>query len=97
MSVEQDKWFLLVQHRHLGQTDVMEFDDLQAASDAYDAAERQYGRKLSGLDPEVDVLLVGASSLSVVKDRYPSYFTTTTTRKAAVRSLLKSMPVVGAY
>jgi hypothetical protein len=69
---DRDTWFLLVQLRRAGRTDVTEFDDPVSACAAYDEAERRYEEKIHNRD--VNVLLVGASSLDDVKRGYPSYF-----------------------
>ncbi|HJP74690.1 MAG TPA: hypothetical protein VJ914_10505 [Pseudonocardiaceae bacterium] len=47
-------------------------DDGEVAAAAYGEAERRYESKMHG-NGEVDVLLVGASNLEVVKAQYPSY------------------------
>lgn len=86
-----DTWFLLVQHRHRGRTDVTQYLDPSEAANAYSEAERRYARKMHGADPAIDVLLVGAASLEVVKERYPSYFTRETTKSAKVHKLLAEM------
>ncbi|GLY68270.1 hypothetical protein [Amycolatopsis taiwanensis] len=94
---EHDTWFLLVQYRRRGRTSVRTFDDINEAAAAYDEAEQRFESKLEGHDPEMDVLLVGASSLDVVKQRYPSYFTTEKSRSAKVHQLLNSLPAIPAH
>ena len=79
-----DTWFLLVQYKRAGPTDVTTFDDPAVAAAAYGEAERRYATKIHG--GEVDVLLVGASSLDAVKAGYPSYFIN---RKSAEQKVLK--------
>lgn len=94
---ETDTWFLLVQYRRRGRTDVKRFTDLDAAAVAYSEAEQRYKDKLQGIDPEMDVLLVGASSIEVVKERYPSYFTKAKSRSDKVNHLLAVLPAVPAH
>jgi hypothetical protein len=77
---DTDTWFLLVQHKLAGPTEVTTFDDGDAATTAYNEAERRYENS------DVDVLLVGASSLDAVKAGYPSYFIN---RKSAEQKVLK--------
>lgn len=93
---DSDTWFLLVQFRRAGRTKVTEYVDPQIAAAAYSEAERRYKDKMKGSDPEMDVLLVGASSLDVVKKRYPSYFTTATSRADKIKELLATLPAVPA-
>lgn len=95
--VDRDTWFLLVQYRRRGRTSVRTFDDINDAVVAYDEAEQRFKSELEGHDPEMDVLLVGASSLEVVKKRYPSYFTTEKSKSAKVHQLLNSLPTVPAH
>ncbi|WP_007025192.1 hypothetical protein [Saccharomonospora iraqiensis] len=92
-----DTWFLLVQYRHQGKTDVTEFRDITHAANAYSEAEQRYKDRLKGADPEMDVLLVGAESLAVVKERYPSYFLRAKTRSDKLLSLIGALPSVPAY
>lgn len=93
---DTDTWFLLVQFKNLGTTRVTEFADAAEAAEAYSAAETRYKKGLRDGARSVDVLLVGASSLDVVKNRYPSYFVKEKTRTARIKSLLDSiqMPAV---
>ncbi|RCW47021.1 hypothetical protein DFQ14_101364 [Halopolyspora algeriensis] len=88
-----DTWFLLVQYRHKGTTQVYEYDDPGLAADAYSETEKKFRRDLGGSDPEVDVLLVGAESLNVVKERYPSYFIKAKSRSDKLNRLLAALPV----
>lgn len=97
MGEAADTWFLLVQHRRANRTDVTAFDDLTQATAAYDEAERRYKDKIHGSRGDVDVLLVGASSLEVVRDRYPSYFTNVRSRSAKLEKLMAGLPVVLAH
>ncbi|GAB3437748.1 hypothetical protein [Actinophytocola sediminis] len=92
-----DTWFLLIQYKRAGRTDVQSFDDPAVAAAAYGDAERRYKDRIRGLDRTVDVLLVGASSLDVVKERYPSYFAREKSVSAKVRKLLDSLPPVPAH
>jgi hypothetical protein len=94
---ETDTWFLLVQYRRRGKTAVTEFTELSEAADAYGEAERKHKNKMKGSDPEIDVLLVGASSLEVVKERYPSYFATGKSRSDRMHNLLAALPSVPAH
>ena|SRR5437660_12617977 len=82
---DRDTWFLLVQLRRAGRTDVTEFDDPEAACTAYDKAERRYAEKIH--NREVNVLLVGASSLDDVKQGYPSYFLNLKSRSKIIEKL----------
>lgn len=94
---DTDTWFLLVQHKRAGRTDVTAFDDLTYAAAAYSEAERRYKDQMRNGSAEVDVLLVGASSLEVVKDRYPSYFSNLKSRSRKVKKLLADLPAVFAH
>lgn len=94
---ERDTWFLLVQYRRAGKTSVTKFADPGQAVVAYNEAERKHKDKMHGPDPEVDVLLVGASSEAVVRKRYPSYFTTGKSRAERVTQLLAALPPVPAH
>ncbi|PXY34987.1 hypothetical protein BAY59_05805 [Prauserella coralliicola] len=89
-----DTWFLLVQYRREGRTEVTEFEDLTRAASAYSETERQYKDELTGSDPVMDVLLVGAESLDVVQERYPSYFIKAKSRSARLSRLLRALPPV---
>jgi hypothetical protein len=93
---DTDTWFLLVQHERAGRTDVTEFEDLTTAAAAYSETERRYKDRFRGGRSGVDVLLVGASSIEVVKQRYPSYFSNLRSRSEKVRKLLASLPAVPA-
>jgi hypothetical protein len=94
---EQDTWFLLVQYRRRGKTTVTKFAELPEAVVAYNEAERKHKDKMRGPDPEVDVLLVGASSEAVVRERYPSYFATGKSKAERVTKLLAALPPVPAH
>ncbi|SNR68983.1 hypothetical protein SAMN06265360_114157 [Haloechinothrix alba] len=93
---DEDTWFLLVQHRSKGKTDVESFSDYFAAARAYNEAEHRYKSQLSSTDADVDVLLVGAASLDLVKERYPSYFGEATSKADRVTGLLNTMQPVPA-
>jgi hypothetical protein len=86
---DRNIWFLLVQHVFEGTTDVTEFDDSAAAAAEYGAAERRYAEEIHSGD--MDVLLVGASSLDVVKQRYPSYFMNPESTSTIIRDLLADL------
>jgi hypothetical protein len=92
---ERDTWFLLVQHKDLGRTDVRTFTDDAEATSAYNETERRYTDGLGRLAPDVDVLLVGAASLDVVKRRYPSYFMSATTMADKIKFLMEKLPIAG--
>jgi hypothetical protein len=94
---EADTWFLLVQHKRAGRTDVRQFDDPAEAAAAYGEAERRFKDEITGADRAVDVLLVGASNLDVVKQRYPSYFANVKSPRAKVRRLLAALPPIPAH
>ncbi len=82
---DTDTWFLLVQHKLSGPTEVTTFDDADAATAAYSEAEQRYENS------DVDVLLVGASSLDIVKAQYPSYFLNLKSGAKKVRKLLADL------
>lgn len=96
MDSNGDTWFLLVQHRDYGKTDVSEFDDYERAVRAYNRAEREYKSQPLERFPQVDVLLVGADNVESVKKRYPSYFDHGTSLQDRVAELLHEMPPVPA-
>lgn len=96
VGIDTDTWFLLVQYRDQGRTEVTSFADAAEAAVAYGEAERQFKDKMRGSNPEMDVLLVGASSLDVVQERYPSYFTKAKSKIDKARELLASLPLVPA-
>jgi hypothetical protein len=54
-------------------------------------AERRYADKIHGTSGDVAVLLVGASSIEVVKAQYPSYFINLTSRSEKVSKLLADL------
>ena len=97
MGEAADTWFLLVQHKRANRTDVTTFDDLAQATTAYDEAERRYRDKIHGSQGDVDVLLVGASSLEIVRKRYPSYFMNVRSRSAKLEKLMAGLPVALAH
>lgn len=86
---DRNTWFLLVQHVFEGQTDVTTFDDSAVAAAEYGAAERRYADEIHRGD--MDVLLVGASSLDVVKQRYPSYFMNPEATSTIIRDVLAEL------
>lgn len=92
---DTDTWFLLVQYKRAGRTDVTTFDDPAVAAAAYGEAERRYESKIHGGD--VDVLLVGASSLEDVKRGYPSYFINLKSRAKKIKKLLGDLPTIPAF
>lgn len=94
---DTDTWFLLVQHKRAGRTDVTSFEDATQAAAAYSEAERTYEDKLHNPAGDVDVLLVGASSIEVVKERYASYFTSARSRADKLHKLLAGLPSVPAH
>ena len=94
---ETDTWFLLVQHKRAGRTDVTAFDDPTEAAAAYGEAERRYMEELRGVNRTVDVLLVGASSLGVVKQNYPSYFINVKSPAAKIKALMAALPPLPAH
>ena len=86
---DRNTWFLLVQHVFEGTTEVTEFDDSTEAGAEYGAAERRYADQIHNGD--MDVLLVGASSLDVVKQMYPSYFMDPESTSTIIRDLLAGL------
>jgi hypothetical protein len=94
---DTDTWFLLVQQKRAGRTDVSAFDDQDAAVVAYGEAERRYADEIHGSVGDVDVLLVGASTIEVVKARYPSYFTNLTSKAEKVKKPLADRRAVPAF
>lgn len=91
---DTDTWFLLVQLKRAGRTDVTAFDDPAVAADAYSEAERRYEDKIHGTAGDVNVLLVGASSLDVVKSYYPSYFMNLKSRSKKIKKLLADLRAI---
>ena len=89
---DADTWFLLVQYKRAGRTVVTEFDDPIEAATAYGETERKFEDRIKGPNRTVDVLLVGASSLDVVKQHYPSYFMNATSPAGKIRALLAGLP-----
>ena len=87
--LDRDTWFLLVQHVFEGTTDVTTFDDPAVAAVEYGEAERLYADQIHNGD--MDVLLVGASSLDVVKQMYPSYFMDPESTSTIIRDLLAGL------
>lgn len=94
---DTDTWFLLVQHKGVGRTDVTPFDDADVAAAAYGDAERRYADQIHGSAGDVNVLLVGASSLEVVKARYPSYFISLTSKAEKISKLLADLRALPAF
>jgi hypothetical protein len=94
MTDDVDTWFLLIQYRHRGETEVRTFRDSGSAAEAYGEAERKFKDKMRGSNPEMDVLLVGASSLDVVRRRYPSYFAQSKSKSDAAKRLLSGLVAV---
>jgi hypothetical protein len=86
---DRDTWFLLVQHVFEGTTDVTTFDDPAVAAAEYGEAEQLYAEHIHRGD--MDVLLVGASSLDVVRQRYPSYFMNPESTSTIIRDLLADL------
>ncbi|SFS30495.1 hypothetical protein [Saccharopolyspora flava] len=83
-----DTWFLLVRYPDAGKTEVRRFDDSKVAAQAYSDAEAEQQHSTG----RADVLLVGAPSLDVVKERYPSYFIDATSAQSKLAYLLSIMP-----
>ncbi len=74
MSTDDIRHFLVVYNVKVGEAEVKEFEDYDAAVAAYDAIEkrtRESGRR------DLDIVLVGADSLETVKNTHSSYFSTT--------------------
>jgi hypothetical protein len=77
-----------------GRTRVITFDDPDVAAAAYGEAERRYETTIHGGD--VDVLLVGASSLEDVKAGYSSYFVNLKSWAKKIKKLLADLPAIPA-
>jgi hypothetical protein len=72
MSIDDIRHFLVVYDVKVGEAEVEEFDDYEAALAAYDALEKKArGRR------DLDIVLLGADSLETVKSTHSSYFDTT--------------------
>lgn len=72
MSINDIRHFLVVYDINVGEAEVREFQDYDAAVRAYDEIEeRTRGRR------DLDIVLLGADSLETVKKTHSSYFDTT--------------------
>jgi hypothetical protein len=72
MSVQDIRHFLVIYDVNVGEAEVEEFNDYEAAVAAYDDIEkRTRGRR------ELDIVLLGADSLETVRKTHSSYFDTT--------------------
>lgn len=67
-------WFLLFHDRHGRTSTYRQYTDSDEAIAAYNAAERENAAKLSGQNPQMDIVLVGADTLEEVRTGYPRYF-----------------------
>lgn len=67
-------WFLVAFDKVAGHTEVQEFTDQDSAFDCYIKAEQDPDTR--GPRSRVDVVLIGADSLSTVREMYPHYFVT---------------------
>jgi hypothetical protein len=67
------------------------------AAAAYGEAERRYADQIHGSVGDVDVLLVGASSIEVVKARYPSYFINLTSKAEKISRLRANLRALPAF
>lgn len=93
---DNDKWFLLIYYKQEGRTEVTRFLYLENAARAFSDTERRFTGKSQRFNPDVDVLLVGASDIDVVKKRYPSYFMKAKSKREKVDRLLSDLPAVPA-
>jgi hypothetical protein len=72
MSIDDIHHFLVVYDVNIGEAEVKQFDDYDAAVAAYEKLEEEArGRK------DLDIVLLGADSLETVKKTHSSYFETT--------------------
>jgi hypothetical protein len=72
MSIDDIRHFLVIYDVKVGEAEVQEFEDYEAAVVAYDEIEaRTRGRR------DLDIVLLGADSLDTVKKTHSSYFDTT--------------------
>jgi hypothetical protein len=71
-------WFLVLWYRHVGKTEVLEFTDQHEAFKEYILAEREHDSATRGIDPELEIVLIGAESLDALKSAYPHYFSSGT-------------------
>lgn len=72
MSAEDIRHFLVIYDVNVGEAEVEEFEDYDAAVASYDAVERRTrGRR------DLDIVLLGADSLETVRKTHSSYFETT--------------------
>ncbi|MFO7192130.1 MULTISPECIES: hypothetical protein [Thermocrispum] len=91
-----NRWYLLVNHKNEGRTDIREFTDQTMAVAALNEAEERFTDRRHHGPSNVDVLLVGAPSIDAVKKHYPSYFINGRSRAEKVRQLLNALPVISA-
>lgn len=69
---ENIHYFLVMYDTNVGEAEVREFDDHEAAIGAYEEMEREArGRR------NLDIVLLGADSLDTIKRTHSSYFETT--------------------
>jgi hypothetical protein len=71
MSDADIKHFLVARDVTRGETTVVEFDDYDAAQDAYQEAEQQARGR-----PDLDVVLLSADSRETIERTHSSYFGT---------------------
>jgi hypothetical protein len=72
MSIDDIRHFLVIYDVNVGEAEVEEFDEYEAAVAAYDEIEEKTrGRR------DLDIVLLGADSLETVKKTHSSYFNTT--------------------
>ncbi len=69
-----DRFYLIVRDRVSGQTEHTEFEDAQAAVDAYAAAEAEHRAQTFADDPQLEIVLIAGESLHAVRAMYPHYF-----------------------
>jgi hypothetical protein len=71
MNVDEIRHFLVIYDVSIGKATVREFEDYDAALDAYEKVESEsLGRS------DLDIVLLGADSLETIKKTHSSYFET---------------------
>ena len=85
--MKDDRYFLIIRDRFEGTTQVAEFTDGETAYLNYVETEAKFRSQARGLDPRIEVVLIGGESEQAVREMYPRYFTPGTREERRQRLL----------
>lgn len=67
-------WYFITQNRWANITNTIEYTNPQEATKDFHKAQHQLAQHLTGPNPEINIMLIGAENLDTVKQRYPYLF-----------------------